>query len=223
MLPFKDEWNRPEHNAAAVKSLIAVNAAVFVVEIILIFTSANLECFNLFEFVPQKFYYIWTMVTCTFLHGGFFHLAGNMLFLWIFGDNVEDLLGAKNFVLFYFICAVAASATDGLFRWGSAIPSIGASGAISGVMGAYMRFFPKNKIVAWYFFGYKFGTFKIDAVWYLVFWFLGQLFYSIFGSGMGTAFGAHIGGFIAGYFIAGLFPLNQEALEYYQERAKRWW
>ncbi|MFH1452952.1 MAG: rhomboid family intramembrane serine protease [Armatimonadota bacterium] len=222
-LPIRDEGNRPGAHLLVIKILIAVNVAVFLLEIVLMSTDTLSDFILNFGFIPSRFYYIWTAVTSTFIHGGFFHLAGNMLFLWIFGDNIEDLLGNINFAWFYLLCGFSANFVDMLFRFGSNIPAIGASGAISGLLGAYIRYFPKNKIVTFYFFIFRVGTFKIDALWYLAFWFGGQLFYSLFGSdAMGIAYGAHIGGFIIGYFAAGFFPHNKDVIDHHKEIAKRW-
>ncbi len=144
-----------------------------------------------------------TLLTSMFLHGGFMHLAGNMLYLWIFGDNIEDILGKPVFLLFYFICGIVAALSQALPDPSSQIPMIGASGAISGVLGAYVVFFPKEKIKVAIPFGFFLQILRLPAYVVLIFWFILQLINGAnAGSGGGIAFGAHIGGFVAGLVLA---------------------
>ena len=144
-----------------------------------------------------------TLLTSMFLHGGFMHLAGNMLYLWIFGDNIEDILGKPVFLLFYFICGIVAALSQALPEPSSQIPMIGASGAISGVLGAYIVFFPKKKIKVAIPFGFFLQILRLPAYVVLIFWFILQLINGAnAGSGGGIAFGAHIGGFVAGVVLA---------------------
>ena len=144
-----------------------------------------------------------TLLTSMFLHGGFMHLAGNMLYLWIFGDNIEDILGKPVFLLFYFICGIVAALSQALPDPSSQIPMIGASGAISGVLGAYVVFFPKEKIKVAIPFGFFLQVLRLPAYVVLIFWFILQLINGAnAGSGGGIAFGAHIGGFVAGLVLA---------------------
>ena len=144
-----------------------------------------------------------TLLTSMFLHGGFMHLAGNMLYLWIFGDNIEDILGKPVFLLFYFICGIVAALSQALPNPSSQIPMIGASGAISGVLGAYVVFFPKKKIKVAIPFGFFLQILRLPAYVVLIFWFILQLINGAnAGSGGGIAFGAHIGGFVAGLVLA---------------------
>lgn len=142
-----------------------------------------------------------------FLHGGLLHLLGNMLFLWIFGDNVEHRLGGPAFLLAYLGTGVAAVLGDSVLRWGSEVPSIGASGAISGVLGFYFAWFPHNKVRIWgFFFPIFLGTFELSARWvlgmYLVIDNLLPLLIS--GGAGGVSYGAHVGGFVAGWGLAHL-------------------
>ena len=131
------------------------------------------------------------------------HLAGNMLYLWIFGDNIEDILGKPVFLLFYFICGIVAALSQALPNPSSQIPMIGASGAISGVLGAYVVFFPKKKIKVAIPFGFFLQILRLPAYVVLIFWFVLQLINGAnAGSGGGIAFGAHIGGFVAGVVLA---------------------
>jgi len=142
------------------------------------------------------------VVTSMFLHGGFFHLAGNMLYLWIFGDNIEDILGKVAFVLFYLACGTVAVFTQAIPEPDSTIPMIGASGAISGILGAYVVFFPKHKVRVAIPFGFFIQILRLPAFVVLLFWFIFQLISSSgAGTGGGVAFRAHIGGFIAGLVL----------------------
>lgn len=143
-----------------------------------------------------------TMFTSMFLHGGFFHLAGNMLYLWIFADNVEESVGHFRFIVFYFLCGIAAVLAQALPAPESDIPMIGASGAISGVLGAYLLLFPHARIVVLIPFGFLSQVVMLPAIWVLGLWFGIQFFSELAaGDGAGVAFRAHIGGFIAGMVL----------------------
>ncbi|HED52480.1 MAG TPA: rhomboid family intramembrane serine protease [Gammaproteobacteria bacterium] len=148
-----------------------------------------------------------TIFTSMFLHAGWMHLIGNMLYLWIFGDNVEDAMGHGRFLLFYLLSGVFAVLAQALPDPNSTIPMIGASGAISGVLGAYLLMFPHARVLVVIPFGFYLHTTRIPAGLVLAFWFLLQLFSSATSSGQqgGVAFGAHIGGFIAGMLLIPLF------------------
>ena len=151
---------------------------------------------------PGGNYYA-TLITSMFLHGGFMHIAGNMLFLWIYGDNVEDRLGHVRFLVFYLLCGLAASAMHIFFNWGSTIPSIGASGAIAGVLAGYLVMFPTATIRTLVFLGPFITITRIPALILIGFWFISQLFSGVASLGpseqtSGVAFWAHVGGFIAG-------------------------
>jgi membrane associated rhomboid family serine protease len=140
-----------------------------------------------------------TLVTSMFLHGGFMHLAGNMLYLWVFGNNIEDVCGHGRFILFYVLCGLAAAFAQALPDPGSEIPMIGASGAISGVLGAYLLLFPHARVYTLVPLGFVFFT-TIKAGWLLGFWFVFQLLSGLGSSSAqgGVAFWAHVGGFVAG-------------------------
>jgi membrane associated rhomboid family serine protease len=140
-----------------------------------------------------------TLFTSMFLHGSFMHLAGNMLYLWVFGNNIEDVCGHGRFILFYLLCGLAAAFAQTLPNPGSEIPMIGASGAISGVLGAYLVLFPHARVYTLVPIGFVFFV-QIKAGWLLGFWFVFQLL-SGFGANPaegGVAFWAHVGGFVAG-------------------------
>jgi membrane associated rhomboid family serine protease len=166
-----------------------------------------------------------TLITSQFLHGGILHLAGNMLFLWIFGNNVEDKLGHIKYLIFYLSCGVLASLTQWYFSQTSGIPSLGASGAIAGVMGAYILRFPQAEILGVVPLGFFFPTFRVPAYFFLGFWFLQQGFYGVASLeaptniGMesgGIAYWAHAGGFLFGAVLGpvlGLFSDKSREME----------
>jgi membrane associated rhomboid family serine protease len=155
-----------------------------------------------------------TVFTSMFMHGGWMHLIGNMLYLWIFGDNVEDSMGHGRFVVFYLLCGVAAVLAQALPDPSSTIPMVGASGAISGVLGAYLLLYPHARVLVAIPFGFFLHTMRIPAGLVLVLWFGLQLFSSAMaqpGQG-GVAFRAHIGGFIAGVILIPIFKQRQVRL-----------
>lgn len=141
-----------------------------------------------------------TIFSSMFLHGGWMHLIGNMLYLWIFGNNIEDSMGHGRFVLFYLACGAAAAFMQALPNPESTIPMIGASGAISGILGAYLLLFPYAKILVLVPLGFYITTVRLPAGVVLLFWFVFQIISNLLASGQqgGVAWGAHIGGFIAG-------------------------
>jgi membrane associated rhomboid family serine protease len=148
-----------------------------------------------------------TLFTSMFLHGGLMHLAGNMLYLWIFGNNVEDAMGHTRFVVFYLLCGIAAAMAQGLPEPNSTIPMIGASGAISGVLGAYLLLHPAARVLVVIPFGFYLHTVHMPAALVLGLWFLLQIISSLAapaGEG-GVAWFAHIGGFVAGMALIPFF------------------
>lgn len=144
-----------------------------------------------------------TLLLSLFMHGSWLHLLGNMLFLWVFGNNIEDRLGRIKFLLFYLLCGVAASLTHVLFNPDSLVPVIGASGAISGVMGAYLALFPTARVRTLVFIFVLATTMDIPAAVFLVIWFAFQ--FLAVGGGSGIAWLAHVGGFILGFILVRLF------------------
>ncbi len=149
-----------------------------------------------------------TVVTSMFMHGGWFHLIGNMWFLVVFGDNVEDVMGRVRFVVFYLICGVAAVAAQMLSNPSSAVPMVGASGAIGGVMGAYVVLFPRAPVHLLVFLGFFITRVVVPAFFMLGYWFLLQVmggFFSLGVASAGTAFWAHVGGFVAGIILVKIF------------------
>jgi len=146
--------------------------------------------------------------TSMFLHGGWFHLIGNLWFLWVFGDNVEDAMGHFRFVIFYLLCGLAAAALQVAFKPASSIPMVGASGAIGGVMGAYILLYPRVHVHMLVFLGFFVTTFAVPAVVMLGYWIVVQLlggFGSIGATGGGVAFWAHVGGFVGGAVLVLVF------------------
>jgi len=144
-----------------------------------------------------------TIFTSMFMHGGFMHLIGNMLYMWIFADNIEDSLGPKKFIIFYLLCGIGAAMSQVLMDTNSQIPMVGASGAIGGILGAYLINYPKAKVLVLIPFGFFSQLIKIKAIYVLGFWFLLQFINSSTASaqGGGVAYAAHIGGFISGVIL----------------------
>jgi membrane associated rhomboid family serine protease len=155
-----------------------------------------------------------TVFTSMFMHGGWMHLIGNMLYLWVFGDNVEDSMGHGRFVVFYLLCGVAAVLAQALPDPSSTIPMVGASGAISGVLGAYLLLYPHARVLVAIPLGFFLHTMRIPAGLVLVLWFGLQLLSNVMaqpGQG-GVAFRAHIGGFIAGMILIPIFKQRRVRL-----------
>ena len=144
-----------------------------------------------------------TIFSSMFMHGGFMHLIGNMLYMWIFADNIEDSLGPKNFIIFYLLSGIGAATAQVLADTSSQIPMVGASGAIGGVLGAYIINYPKAKVLVLIPFGFFSQLIKIRALYVLGFWFVLQFIYSSMSSsqGGGVAYAAHIGGFVSGIVL----------------------
>lgn len=146
-----------------------------------------------------------TVLTSLFLHGSWMHLIGNMLYLWVFGNNIEDIMGHARFILFYVVCGVLAALSHALTDPSSTVPMVGASGAISGILGAYLLLFPHARVLL---LAPVVGTTYVPAGIVLGFWFVMQLLNggaSLGSQGGGVAFFAHIGGFVAGMVLIGLF------------------
>jgi len=146
-----------------------------------------------------------SVLTSMFLHAGFMHLIGNMLYLWIFGDNIEEAMGHVRYAIFYVLCGAIAALSQALPNPDSVVPMIGASGAISGVLGAYLMLFPHARVVTLIPLGLASHVARIPAVWVLLLWFVLQLVSNAAGAQTGVAFSAHIGGFVAGVALIGVF------------------
>lgn len=148
------------------------------------------------------------LVTSMFLHGGWVHLIGNMLYLWIFGDNVEDLMGRVGFLIFYLVAGAAATLTHVVMSPHSTAPLVGASGAIAGVLGAYLVLFPRARIISLFFFGFFFRPVAVPALFFLPVWFLMQFIFglqSLHSDLTSVAWWAHVGGFAAGAVLVPVF------------------
>ena len=158
-----------------------------------------------------------TVLTSMFMHGGIGHILGNMWFLWIFGDNVEDRLGHFGYLIFYLVCGIAAALTDIALAPTSPVPMIGASGAIAGVMGGYFILYPRARVLTWVFFIFFWW---LPAWIWLGLWFVNQFFStaivatSTYQQKGGVAFAAHVGGFIAGLLLIKIFPARTKANRY---------
>jgi membrane associated rhomboid family serine protease len=215
MIPLRDE--NPSRTVSLVNiTLILANVSVFIYQNFFISGGAaplllRLGCipYEFTHFVdispPALVPVPLTIITAMFMHGGWVHLLGNMLFLWIFGDNIEDKLGHFRYLSFYLLCGLIASLSHILTNISSQVPSIGASGAIAGVMGAYMVLFPRARIRTLLILGIFIQIVRIPAIVMLGYWILIQVLsgFAEFGSrtGGGIAWFAHIGGFIAGFFL----------------------
>ncbi len=207
MFPIGDE-NRHGHVTPVVNYvLIAINVAVFFYQIQLGSQGAIQEFINRYGVIPVEItgrQDLFTLLTSMFLHGGWAHIIGNMLFLWVFGDNVEDAFGHLVYLVFYLLTGLAASAAHILLNPGSQIPSVGASGAISGVLGAYLIFFGGNaiRVLIGYFI-------TVVPAWMMIGLWAVQQFVATYGSLAateqttgGVAYAAHAGGFVAGMIVA---------------------
>ncbi len=206
-IPLRDE-NPTARLPVVTVALIAVNALVFLVQAAaprglemaaLRFGAVPYDIVHLRAAAEAAFPPLATLLTSMFLHGSLFHLAGNMLYLWIFGNNIEDRLGPVRFVLFYLASGVAAALTHILFQPGSRVPMIGASGAIAGVLGAYLVLYPHARVKVFVFLIFYIDVVSIPAGLVLGLWFVMQLLNV--GMGGGVAWFAHIGGFLTGILL----------------------
>lgn len=217
MFPLYDE-NRPLTRPYVNYVLIAINVFVFLLQI-LGFMGLDMGIWD-YGAIPKDLLAgekLWTLFTSMFMHGGIQHIVGNMVFLWIFGDNIEDSLGHKKYLLFYLIGGLCASfahiASTLITEYTSLvpyftpeldIPSVGASGAISAVLGAYLLLYPRARIRTLVFLGYFITMVRIPAFYYLGFWFLYQLLFGVIfllGASSMVAFWAHIGGYVFGIAV----------------------
>ncbi len=219
MIPLRST-ERVYTPAVVTASLIVINTLIFLYQ-------ATLPAYALDRFVTEwgivpDHLHMASLFTSMFLHGGWLHLIGNMLYLWVFGRNVEDLIGSGKYLLFYLLCGLASAVVHIIFNPYSRVPTIGASGAIAGVMGAYLIKFPQARIVTLVFYFFVTAT-EIPAAFLLLFWFAMQ-FFSGFGSlgtanyqGGGTAWFAHIGGFLTGMLLIRLFPPKRRWRAWYMD------
>ena len=229
MIPLRDD--QPTFSTPFVNYfLIVLNVVVFFWELSVSHRALNSVMFE-FGVVPHHMLAVLggqspdglatavlPLFTSLFLHASFLHVAGNMLFLWIFGDNVEDYIGHFQYLVFYLVSGVAAGATHILLNQASPIPSVGASGAIAGVMGAYFILYPRARVLVWF---PPIFLFHVPAWLMLGYWFLGN-FLSGFATAIaetsqssgGIAFWAHVGGFVAGVIMINLFGERPQRYRY---------
>ena len=212
MIPLRST-ERVHSTAFVTGTLIAINLAIFLYQTALP-SYAQRDFIETWGIVPDRLRVI-TMVTSMFLHGGWMHLLGNMLFLWVFGRNMEDLIGGARFLTFYLACGILAAIAHVVVNIWSPTPTIGASGAIAGVMGAYLIKFPRARIITLVPVIIFITTMEIPAWLLLLYWFglqfLGTLTETSYGAstGGGTAWLAHIGGFVSGMLVIRMFPERQ--------------
>ncbi|MGH9457721.1 MAG: rhomboid family intramembrane serine protease [Thermoanaerobaculia bacterium] len=224
MIPLRD--TNPRQGPPIVNiALIALNVIAFVWELSL---GVDLQRqLAAIAFIPRE---LWTpggvvgdsasIFTSMFLHGGWLHLGSNMLYLWIFGDNVEDRMGHGGYLAFYVICGIVAALAHAVFNPGSTLPAIGASGAVAGVLGAYIVLFPHAHVMTLIPFGFFITMRELPALLMIGLWFVMQLFsgaMSITATAQdtgGVAWFAHIGGFVAGLGLVFLFRKKQAETRY---------
>jgi membrane associated rhomboid family serine protease len=225
MIPLRDVI--PSRTTPVVTiAVIALNTIVFLYQFTL---GSSVDAFVLYwGLVPAAFSWV-TVVTSMFLHGGLLHFGGNMLYLWIFGDNVEDRMGHGRFVAFYLLCGAAAALTQTVTDPGSVIPMVGASGAIAGVMGAYFVLYPHSRILTLVPIFFFIQLIEVPAIFFLGLWFVMQ-FLSGLGSnattagepGGGIAFWAHIAGFATGIGTVALFKRpERQRVEWWSDNPSR--
>ena len=205
LFPYKDD--NPRILVPYVTyAIISINVLIFVFQLNMgmVSSAAEREFIYRFGFIPANFSII-TVFTSMFMHGGISHIMGNMWFLWVFGDNVEGVLGHVKFAVFYIICGLAATMSQLFVDPSSTIPMVGASGAIAGVLGMYMIRFPHARVHVFAFIIIFFTTFRVPAMFVLGFWFFNQLTNGLGSLGFdttgGVAWFAHIGGFITGVML----------------------
>jgi membrane associated rhomboid family serine protease len=221
---FPIKVTQPSYSKPTVTGLLIVaNVLVFLHE----FWLQMVDPYSLHHFMTiyslrPAYFHFSNIFTSMFVHANWIHVIGNMVFLWVFGDNVEDILGHGKYLLFYLLCGMAAAMAQVAIDPSSRIPIVGASGAIAGVMGAYLVKFPRSRVVMlfWFFF---FFTFDLPAWFMLVYWFALQ-FVSGVGSIAeasqgGTAFFAHVGGFVAGIALVYMMGARQP---YWRRRDLQW-
>jgi len=208
MIPLRALLRRNNPSTMTV-IIIALNVFVFIWTLSQPTSSQNLFIQH-YAMVPDHLR-LTSLVTSMFLHGGWWHLIGNMWFLWVFGSHIEDVMGAPRFLLFYLTCGIVSALVQLAMSLGSPIPTLGASGAIAGIMGAFLVLYPRVRVTTLIFIIFFVTTVEIPAAFMLIYWFVIQLVSGLFSSGAfsdsgGVAWFAHVGGFLAGLFLIRLFP-----------------
>jgi len=234
MFPLKD--TNPSRSAPVV-TLLIIFLCVFVFVFELSLGRDGLDDFlHSYAVIPERYLQHWgldqaaTVFSSMFLHAGWVHLTSNMWYLHVFGDNVEDRMGHFRFLIFYLVCGAAAAVLQVMFAPDSSLPMVGASGAIAGVLGAYLVLFPEARIITFipiflipYFV-------EIPALFYLGFWFVMQFFTGIFSLGVsqhvgadgGVAWWAHVGGFVTGIVLVKIFTAGRVYHEWYPDEYQPW-
>jgi len=206
-IPLRDVTRRPSHRPVVTVSIIVANALVFALEL-----SGGEAFVQQWSVIPADIsagrHWV-TILTAMFMHGGWMHIAGNMVFLWAFGPEIEDAMGRATYLVFYLFSGVVASVAQIAAMHGSTVPNLGASGAIAGVMGAFLITYPRDRIKTLLFFGFFAQVTVLPAALLIGLWFLIQLFSQV-GSvanvqSGGVAYMAHVGGFIFGAVTARIF------------------
>lgn len=219
MIPLRDTI-RSRHFPLVTWLILGVNAIVFLFQLIVDYDSLDYFV-RLFALVPANWienplWFIVSLFTSMFMHAGWFHFVSNMWILYIFGDNVEDRMGPVGFMSFYLLSGVVAGLLQTFVDPYSVIPILGASGAIAGVMGAYILLYPRARVVTLIPIFFIFTTFNVPAIIYLGFWFISQLFSGLASLGAmtmgGVAWWAHIGGFLFGLIILRFFMWRPKPL-----------
>jgi membrane associated rhomboid family serine protease len=224
MFPLRDD--QPLHSLTiSTFAIIALNALVFLYQITLDDYSQNYFITHWGLTPTLGDFHLRNILTSMFIHGGWMHIIGNMMFLWCFGRSLEDAMGSGKFLLFYVLCGIAAAFMQSFLTWNSRAPMVGASGAIAGVMGAYLLKFPRARILTLVIFVIFITRIEIPAVLVLGYWFVIQLFSGVGSLGTshlsqgGTAYFAHIGGFLAGMVLVNLLGTQTR---YYRRRDVYW-
>ncbi|MBI4403482.1 MAG: rhomboid family intramembrane serine protease [Deltaproteobacteria bacterium] len=226
MLPLRDE--NPSHGVPFITiGLIVINTIVFIYEASI---GMRAESFVMaYAIIPAEIFgsipsSLLPLFSSMFLHGGLLHLLGNMWFLWIFGDNLEEYLGHVGYLFFYLITGIVAGLAHIFLNHSSNIPTLGASGAVSGVLGGYLVLFPRIRIRTLITLGFFFQVIRIPAIFFLGLWFIMQLLGGLGGEAQ-IAFGAHVGGFIAGVLFIVCCSTKQSSFvehRYNPKRMRRW-
>ncbi|KJS84343.1 MAG: protease [Peptococcaceae bacterium BICA1-8] len=221
----------PLRDTVKSQSFPIINTTIIILNILIFFGESSLTDMELsellyrFGLIPSWFLYtvemggyveaVIPMITSIFLHGGWLHIISNMLFLWVFGDNVEDKVGHLKYIFFYLTVGVIANIAQIMANPGSAVPIIGASGAVAGVLGAYYISFPRAKVLALIPIFFFFTLMEVRASLFIVFWFVLQVFNGVFSLtavGNSVAWWAHIGGFLGGFILIRFFKKQQKLI-----------
>ncbi len=227
MIPLKDD-NPSRTRPYVTWTLIAINIVVFLFQLAMDAAGNLDQIVYAAGVIPAEILArplspeLLTLFSSMFLHGGWIHLLGNMLYLWIFGDNIEDRMGHVRFLIFYLLGGVAAALTQIAFSNDSFIPMIGASGAIAAVLGAYLLEYPRARVRSLLFLGYFVRFVNVPALIVLGMWFVIQFFNSFlslsasYSTGGGVAYLAHVGGFVAGLLLVKLFTIGRPKTHYWE-------